>query len=204
MENIQVTMLASSKLPTKIGEFDFTVWKSDYDDKEHILLSCGDLEHIKESVLVRIQSQCITSECFLSLKCDCRKQLHTAMEMIQAQGQGMIIYLYQEGRGIGLINKIKAYQLQEKQGLDTVEANEQLGFKADMRNYQPAINLLYHLKIHSVQLISNNPRKFSQLEKEGIIISKRIPLQIEPNSINKHYLQTKKKKLGHLLDLVDI
>ncbi len=195
----KVTILAGSQLPTCFGEFDFTVWQSEYENKEHILLSYENVQNFKGSVLTRIHSQCVTGECFLSLKCDCREQLHKTMHMISENGQGMIIYLHQEGRGIGLINKIKAYNLQS-QGLDTVEANEKLGFHADQRDYQAAIDLLYHLQLNKIQLISNNPRKFQQLKDAGIIITKRVPLQIEPNVINKHYLQTKKKKLGHILD----
>jgi len=195
----EVTILASSKLPTPHGEFDFTVWKSDLDNKDQILLSLGNFQNIKDPILVRIHSQCATSESFLSLKCDCREQLHEAMQMIAKEGQGIIIYLHQEGRGIGLVNKIKAYHLQEK-GLDTVEANEQLGFSSDLRNYQSAIDLLHHFNIKTIQLISNNPHKFSQLKNAGITIAKRISLQIKPHNINKKYLQTKKDKLGHLLD----
>ena len=199
----KVTILASSKLPTQFGEFDFIVWKSDYENKEHILLRYGNVQDFKGSVLIRIHSQCVTGECFLSLKCDCREQLHKTMQIISCEGRGLVIYLHQEGRGIGLVNKIKAYHLQT-QGLDTVEANEKLGFQADQRNYQAAIDLLNHFKINSIQLISNNPRKFNQLEKAGITITKRIPLQIELNDMNKQYLQTKKKKLGHLLDHMDL
>jgi len=199
----KVTILASSKLSTQFGEFDFIVWKSEYENKEHVLLSYGNIQDFNGSMLTRIHSQCLTSESFVSLKCDCREQLHQAMHMIRKEGQGMVIYLHQEGRGIGLTNKIKAYHLQS-QGLDTVEANEKLGFQADQRDYQPAIDLLHHFKINSIQLISNNPRKFTQLEKSGIIITKRVPIQIKPHSLNKQYLQTKKKKLGHLLDHLDL
>lgn len=193
-----VSILAATKLPTQLGGFDFIVWKSNLDNKEHILLQYGSLSN-SEPILTRIHSQCITGESFLSLKCDCQKQLHGAMKIIKEHGQGIIIYLYQEGRGIGLINKIKAYSLQE-QGLDTVEANEQLGFQPDERDYQPAIDLLYYLHIHVIKLISNSPRKFNQLTSAGISIQERIPLQIKPNNVNRHYLEVKKKKLGHLLD----
>ena len=194
-----ISVLASTKLPTKYGEFDCIVWKSAYDNKEHILLSCGTIQYMKDPILVRIHSQCATSETFLSMKCDCREQLHEAMRMIAKQGQGMIIYLHQEGRGIGLTNKIKAYHVQEK-GFDTVEANEKLGFPADLRNYQSASDLLHHYKIQIIQLISNNPHKIKHLENAGITIANRISLHIKPHDVNKKYLQIKKEKLGHLLD----
>lgn len=196
---MKVTILASTKLPTYFGKFDFMVWKSTYDDKEHILLRYGHQIKTENSVLTRIHSQCITGECFLSLKCDCREQLYGAMKMIAMDGCGMIIYLHQEGRGIGLANKIRAYHLQEE-GWDTVEANEQLGFHPDERDYQPAIDLLHHLRIHTIKLISNNPRKIKQLESGGIAIVGRVPLQIPLNNVNKNYLKIKKEKLGHLLD----
>lgn len=189
-----VSILASTKLPTRLGKFDFMVWKSDSDNKEHILLRCGSLSS-SEPILTRIHSQCITSESFLSLKCDCREQLHETMKMIKEYGQGIIIYLHQEGRGIGLTNKIKAYSLQEE-GLDTVEANEQLGFQPDERDYQPAIDLLRHLDIHTIKLISNNPRKFNQLQSAGITIQERIPLQIVPHNVNRNYLKVKKRNLA--------
>lgn len=199
--NGTITVSASTTLPTQLGTFEFRVWQSSYDNKEHVLLSQGDLTKLQEPVLVRVHSQCVTGECFLSLKCDCQAQLHEAMKMVQQQGQGLIIYLHQEGRGIGLVNKIKAYYLQE-QGLDTVEANEALGFQADQRDYQPAIDLLYHLSITSIHLISNNPRKLHLLKEAGISIDRRIPIQIPPNPVNRSYLRTKKSKLGHLLDQV--
>jgi len=196
----KVSILAFTKLPTRLGEFDFIVWKSDSDNKEHILLQYGSPSN-SESILTRIHSQCITGESFLSLKCDCQKQLYDAMKMIKEHRQGIVIYLHQEGRGIGLINKIKAYSLQE-QGWDTVEANEQLGFQPDERNYQAAIDLLHHLHINTIKLISNNPRKFNQLESAGITIQERVPLQIIPNNVNRNYLLVKKKKLGHLLNQI--
>ena len=148
-----ISVLASTKLPTKYGEFDCIVWKSAYDNKEHILLSCGTIQYMKDPILARIHSQCATSETFLSMKCDCREQLHEAMRMIAKQGQGMIIYLHQEGRGIGLTNKIKAYALQDK-GHDTVEANEALGFPSDARSYKIAKDILNDLGVSSIYLLN--------------------------------------------------
>lgn len=195
-----ISILASTKLPTMFGEFQFNIFKTPSSLKHHIFITAGNIEKSKKPLLVRIHSQCLTSECFLSLKCDCREQLHESMRMIQKEECGLIIYLKQEGRGIGLVNKIKAYKLQE-QGFDTVEANHKLGFLPDERNYKAAVDLLSHLRISRIRLMSNNPMKLGALEKAGITIAQRIPLQIKPNGINKKYLETKKKKLGHLLDI---
>ncbi|MBU0505733.1 GTP cyclohydrolase II [bacterium] len=192
--NSQVVILSSAKIPTKFGEFEFGVWKSVADNKEHIFLKTGKIK-TNETLLVRIHSACITSECFLSLKCDCREQLHQSMEAIQ-QESGLIIYLNQEGRDIGLVNKIKAYTLQSN-GLDTVQANESLGLDSDQRNYQTAIDLLNHFSIKKVKLMTNNPLKIVALEAAGFSVI-RISLASPVRKENKKYLLTKKNKLGHL------
>lgn len=190
---------ASSKLPTKYKTFQITIYKSLYDDLEHAVLSMGDVN--KEPVLVRIHSQCLTGDTLFSLKCDCGEQLKKSMQIIQKKGHGIILYLNQEGRGIGLTNKIKAYALQEK-GMDTVEANHALGLPADARDYMQALEILKELKISRITLLTNNPDKSLQLNAYGIKIVKQLPLEISPNNINKFYLSTKKKKMGHRLKLV--
>lgn len=186
---------AQAALPTKYGTFTIIVYKT-HDGCEHVVLTKPGNK--KQPLLVRIHSQCLTGDTFLSLKCDCREQLHESMKMIQAKGSGLIIYLNQEGRGIGLTNKIKAYRLQEK-GLDTVEANEALGFAPDARDYKIAAAILRDLDIGKIILLTNNPGKINQLNEYDITVVKRTPLQVKPNDINKSYLLTKKRKLGHKL-----
>jgi len=200
MSNNSLTILASTKLPTQFGVFDFTVFRIDNDPREHIFLTMGDVKNSDTPVLTRIHSECATGESFMSLKCDCREQLLQSMQMIQEEGRGLLIYLNQEGRGIGLVNKIKAYHLQE-QGLDTVEANEQLGLPVDNRNFLAAIAVFDYFSIQNIRLLTNNPDKIKVLQDTGHIQVTRVPLQITPNAINKGYLLTKQKKMGHLLDL---
>ncbi len=190
---------ASSTLPTQYGQFTLTVYTSFIDNREHVVLTMGDVHN--QPVLTRIHSQCLTGDTLASLRCDCGEQLHESMKRIQQQGKGIILYLNQEGRGIGLSNKIKAYALQDK-GLDTVEANTQLGFAPDMRDYKIAADILQDLGIKKIQLLTNNPDKQNQLTQYGIEIIKRIPIEITPNDINKKYLMTKKNKFGHQLDQV--
>ena len=190
---------ASSFLPTKYGKFQISIYKSLLDNKEHAVLSIGNMQN--QPVLTRIHSQCLTGDTLFSLKCDCGKQLQQSMQIIGKKGKGIILYLNQEGRGIGLANKIKTYTLQEK-GLDTVEANHVLGFPADARNYDIATEILQDLGISTIALLTNSPDKLEQLTNKGIIIEKRIPLEISPNVINKYYLVTKKKKMGHTLGKV--
>jgi 3,4-dihydroxy 2-butanone 4-phosphate synthase/GTP cyclohydrolase II len=185
-------------LPTRYGNFIVTVYK-DETDKDHLVLS-KNLEKEKE-VLVRIHSSCETGDVFGSLRCDCGPQLDHAMKKIAENDSGVLVYLNQEGRGIGLFNKIKTYALQDE-GLDTVQANEQLGFPADMRDYHLAAAILKDLEITKISLITNNPDKEKQLAEYGIKVVKSIPLEIEPNRYNRKYLQTKKQKLHHKLTLV--
>lgn len=186
----------TAKLPTSFGEFDITCFIDLVNKKEHIALTRGNVKDA-EKVLVRVHSECLTGDVFHSARCDCGEQLHTAMKMIYERGVGVILYMRQEGRGIGLANKIKAYKLQE-QGHDTVDANLQLGFKDDLRDYGIGAQILLDLGITHIDLITNNPKKIVGLEGYGLTIENRIPLVIEPGEHNKEYLNTKSKRLGHL------
>ncbi len=186
-----------SKLPTPMGMFEIHGFADDTSDKEHIILSMGKLSG-DEPVLVRIHSECLTGDALFSMRCDCGAQLQAAMHKIAVEGRGAIFYLRQEGRGIGLINKIRAYKLQDC-GADTVEANEQLGFGADMRDYSMLKPMFENVGINCVKLMTNNPRKIKALEDLGIAISERIPHETGRNPHNADYLETKKGKLGHLM-----
>lgn len=186
-------------LPTAFGEFDLTLFE-DQQAKEHLLLSKGEIRQSKEPLLVRVHSECLTGDIFGSHRCDCGEQLHEAMRMIEKKGKGAILYLRQEGRGIGLKNKLHAYQLQE-QGMDTFDANLALGFKPDERDYQFAAEILDALGVEKIDLITNNPEKIEQLEALGININKRIPLEIPAMKENENYLKTKKQKFHHLLTI---
>lgn len=196
MNNVVKT--ATAILPTSYGSFDITAYRSD-DGREHAVLSMGEIN--KQPVLTRIHSQCLTGDTFFSLKCDCGEQLQQSIKKISQQKQGIILYLNQEGRNIGLSNKIKAYGLQDN-GLDTVEANHALGFPSDARDYRIAAEILHLLNIKDVNLLTNNPDKVKQLKKYGIRIIKRIPLETMPNKINHRYLAAKKSKLHHRLTKV--
>lgn len=189
--------LASASLPTGFGRFRLWLYRSD-DGKEQIALVSRKAPG--KNPLVRVHSQCLTGDTFSSKRCDCRQQLQKSLKVISQQG-GVIIYLNQEGRGLGLVNKIKAYDLQD-QGLDTVEANEALRLPPDPRDYQVAAQILADLGIFKVSLLTNNPDKVKQLEKYGIKVSRRVPLEIRPHQFNRQYLTAKKNKLGHQLELV--
>jgi GTP cyclohydrolase II len=182
----------SANLPTRYGQFRIHIYQDQHD---HVALIKGNVKH-HGNVPVRIHSECMTGDVFSSLRCDCKDQLDQSLHLISKQETGIIIYLRQEGRGIGLFNKIKSYDLQEH-GLDTVEANNHLGLASDGRNYNAAAYILKELRVRSVQLITNNPQKVLGLEKHGIIVAKQIPIKTEIHQYNKHYLKTKRDKMGH-------
>lgn len=190
------THVTSSLLPTPYGTFDMHGFADSETGKEHLALSMGDLSN-GSVALVRLHSECLTGDALFSLRCDCGSQLQEALKRISEEGRGVLLYLRQEGRGIGLLNKIKAYNLQD-QGADTVEANERLGFDADMREYGMAKDMLDYLQITSVQLMTNNPRKIKALTDLGINVDQRQALEVGKNSHNKAYLATKASKLDHL------
>ncbi len=191
-----VTKASVVKLPTQFGEFDLHCFVA-HDGTPHLALVCGDIAG-KKDVLVRVHSECLTGDVFHSGRCDCGQQLEGALQMIAKEGRGVLVYMRQEGRGIGLVNKLHAYQLQER-GFDTVEANEKLGFPADLREYGLGAQILQTLGIKSIRLITNNPRKIIGLEGYGLKISGRVPLVFAPKPGNRKYLKTKKERLGHLL-----
>ena len=192
-----VHRVADARLPTEYGTWRIVGYKNDVDAHEHVALVYGDVAD-GEDVLVRIHSKCLTGDVFHSLRCDCGWQLDKAMEMIAGEGRGVIVYLDQEGRGIGLLNKLKAYELQDR-GADTVEANEQLGFKPDLRNYGIGAQILLDLGLKSIRPITNNPRKMVGLEGYGIRLGERVPIVQPSHDENEGYLRTKRDKLGHLL-----
>jgi len=195
-----VRRIATAKLPTKYGGlFTAIAYENDIDTSHHIALVKGEIEP-EDEVLVRVHSQCLTGDVFGSRRCDCEEQLHTAMEMVEKEGKGVIVYMRQEGRGIGLVNKLRAYCLQDM-GKDTVEANEELGFKADMRDYGIGAQILVDLGLHKIRLMTNNPRKFIGLEGYTIKVVERVPIETKPHQENIESLKTKAKKMGHLLSI---
>ncbi|MDF1577518.1 MAG: bifunctional 3,4-dihydroxy-2-butanone-4-phosphate synthase/GTP cyclohydrolase II [Desulfurivibrionaceae bacterium] len=192
---------AETRLPTTYGgEFTAIVYTNDVDDYEHLALVKGDVDPDSE-VLVRVHSECLTGDVFGSMRCDCGGQLQAAMKMVEKAGKGVILYMHQEGRGIGLVNKLKAYALQDE-GLDTVEANKKLGFKADLRDYGIGAQILRDLGVRRMKLITNNPKKIVGLEGYGLKVTGRVSVEIAPDAENLKYLQCKKDKLGHMLDLI--
>jgi len=195
-----VRRVASARLPTAYGEFTVHAFANQIDKQTHIALVCGDIKDGK-NILVRVHSQCLTGDVLHSIRCDCGAQLDAAMRRIAAEGRGVLLYLSQEGRGIGLANKIRAYELQDE-GFDTVEANERLGFKADQRDYGMGVQILRELGVRTMRLLSNNPRKLVGIEGYGLSVSEWLPLEIPASDSTRKYLKTKKDKLGHKLSSV--
>lgn len=195
---VSVEKVATARLPTQHGEFCIAGYRSLNSDEEFVVLYKGEMR--KElPTLVRIHSQCLTGDVFGSVKCDCGPQLNKAIELIEAEGRGAIVYQQQEGRGIGIINKIRAYALQDD-GADTVEANEKLGFEIDARNYEQCAEILFDLGLCKVRVMSNNPDKIQALEEAGLQVVERVPIEVEAQESAAHYLKTKKEKMGHLLN----
>jgi len=203
-----VRKVAQARLPTRHGVFDLHVYEAQVDPYPHVALTVGGIGVAgpdgktpvqTDPVLVRIHSECLTGDVFQSLACDCGQQLDLAMARVAKEGRGAIVYMRQEGRGIGLVNKILAYRLQQEEGLDTVEANERLGFEPDLREYGIGAQIMVDLGIRRVRLMTNNPRKVVALEGYGLKIVERVPLVVEPNELNARYLDTKRRKLGHML-----
>jgi 3,4-dihydroxy 2-butanone 4-phosphate synthase/GTP cyclohydrolase II len=192
-----VKRIAEAILPTPYGDFRVIAFENQLDQREHVALVKGDVAG-RKNVLVRMHSECLTGDVFHSMRCDCGEQLHAAMRRIDEAGQGAIVYLRQEGRGIGLTNKIRAYSLQDA-GQDTVQANESLGFKPDLRDYGLGAQILLDLGLSSIRILTNNPRKIVGLEGYGLKITGREPIQVTPGDHNRAYLRTKQEKMGHLL-----
>src|SRR5512144_1928508 len=197
-DNICVRVVAMAELPTRFGDFHIVAFENNRDGKEHVAITKGDVIGAA-NVPVRLHSECLTGDVMGSLRCDCRDQLEAALRTIGQMERGMVLYLRQEGRGIGLINKIRAYSLQDD-GLDTVEANLALGFRDDERDYAVAAHMLYSLDIRSVRLITNNPEKIRQLEQHRMPVVDRIPHVMPPNEFNRFYLETKAQRSGHMID----
>jgi len=196
-----IRKISTARLPTEYGKFDIIVYQSILDEKVHVVLKKGKVIN-KQNVLVRVHSQCLTGDVFKSLRCDCGQQLSKALKMIKDEGRGVLLYMEQEGRGIGLSNKLKAYRLQDK-GLDTVEANIELGFSADLRDYGIGAQILVDLGLSTIRLLTNNPRKIVGLEGYGLKVTERVPIVVKPHKENIKYLQTKRDKLSHLIDCVE-
>ncbi len=197
---ICVTVVSAADFPTEYGRFRIIGFVNNRDRKDHIIILKGEIGG-GEDMLVRVHSACLTGDALGSLRCDCGPQLHHALSLIEREGRGLVLYHQEEGRGIGLVNKIKAYGIQD-QGADTVEANCRLGFKPDQRDYGIGAQILVALGIHKIRLITNNPRKFVGLTGYGLEIIERVPIEIPPGACNLKYLKTKKEKMGHILDMV--
>ena len=197
-DNICVRLVAMAELPTRFGDFHIVAFENNRDGKEHVAITKGDVIGARD-VPVRVHSECLTGDAIGSLRCDCRDQLEAALTAIGQMERGMVLYLRQEGRGIGLTNKVRAYSLQDD-GLDTVEANLALGFRDDERDYAVAAHMLMSLKIESIRMMTNNPKKINQLTQYGIQVTDRIPHIMPPNDYNRFYLETKANKSGHLID----
>jgi len=197
-DHICVKIAAIADLPSRFGDFHIAAFYNNRDDKEHLAIFHGDVIGA-DDVPVRVHSECLTGDAIGSLRCDCRDQLEAALTTIGQMEKGMVLYMRQEGRGIGLINKVRAYGLQDR-GLDTVEANLALGFRDDEREYSSAAHMLFSLKVRSIQLMTNNPKKIDDLSKHGVLVSKRIPHILPPNDHNRFYLETKAVKSGHMID----
>jgi GTP cyclohydrolase II len=196
----ELRKVAEADFPTGFGHFRIYGFEGRTDGivEECVVLKMGDIDG--DPPLVRVHSQCLTGDVFHSLRCDCRAQLELALRTIAAEGRGLVIYEHQEGRGIGLMNKLRAYELQDH-GADTVEANERLGFEADLRGYQVPGAILRHFGLQAVRLMSNNPEKIEALERAGVAVTERVPCLVEPMDSTEDYLRTKKEKMGHLLDV---
>lgn len=197
--NLSVEKVAAARLPTETGEFQIIGYRSLNSSEEFVVLVKGEMNP-DVPTLVRIHSQCLTGDVFGSIKCDCGPQLHKAMELIEAEGRGAVVYQQQEGRGIGILNKIRAYALQDA-GADTVEANERLGFEIDAREYQQCAEILFDLGLCQVRVLSNNPDKIQALEEAGLRVIERVPIEVEAQEPAAHYLRTKREKMGHILDV---
>jgi 3,4-dihydroxy 2-butanone 4-phosphate synthase/GTP cyclohydrolase II len=196
-QELSVERVAEARLPTEVGDFKIAGYRSRMSGEEFVVLYKGELKP-EIPTLVRIHSQCLTGDVFGSMKCDCGRQLKLAMELIEQEGRGAIVYQQQEGRGIGIINKIRAYALQDE-GADTVEANEQLGFAVDLREYKQCAEVLFDMGLCQVRVLSNNPLKIRALEEAGLKVVERVSIEVEPSESAAHYMRTKKEKMGHLL-----
>jgi GTP cyclohydrolase II len=202
MTSLQVTRMVSARIPTAVGEFQLILYHNNHDDKEHLAFTYGEVENCRD-VLVRVHSECFTGDVLSSQRCDCGEQLHRAMQQIAEAGRGVVVYLRQEGRGIGLLDKLRAYNLQD-QGYDTVEANILLGHQADERDYSLAARILEDLQVLSVRLLTNNPDKIERLKALGIPVTERVPMRSTVNQENLAYLSTKKQRMHHLLELTGL
>jgi 3,4-dihydroxy 2-butanone 4-phosphate synthase/GTP cyclohydrolase II len=197
-QELSVERVAEARLPTEVGEFMIAGYRSLVGGEEFVVLYKGEMKP-EVPTLVRIHSQCLTGDVFGSMKCDCGRQLKRAMELIEHDGRGAIVYQQQEGRGIGIINKIRAYALQDE-GADTVEANERLGFAVDLREYKQCAEILFDMGLCQVRVLSNNPLKIRALEEAGLEVVERVSIEVEPSESAAHYMRTKKEKMGHLLE----